>query len=112
MLDKPAVEGLEFVRAWDVGAVSMISLTPLLFSLVFVALWIGVCVGHFGVDVQVATTTAFTVAVFVVTAGMSECLVVIEADLTDGCTRSTCDSAICVLGQSYGEYGRRYGRQV
>ncbi|KAK1061565.1 hypothetical protein LTR74_010956 [Friedmanniomyces endolithicus] len=69
MLDKPAVEGLEFVRAWDVGAVSMISLTPLLFSLVFVALWIGVCVGHFGVDVQVATTTAFTVAVFVVTAG-------------------------------------------
>ncbi|KAK1031552.1 hypothetical protein LTS16_017970 [Friedmanniomyces endolithicus] len=67
--DKPAVEGLEFVRAWDVGAVSMISLTPLLFSLVFVALWIGVCVGHFGVDVQVATTTAFTVAVFVVTAG-------------------------------------------
>ncbi|KAK0250430.1 hypothetical protein LTS09_014434 [Friedmanniomyces endolithicus] len=69
MLNKPSAEGLEFVRAWDVGAVSMISLTPLLFSLVFVALWIGVCVGHFGVDVQVATTTAFTAAVFVVTAG-------------------------------------------
>lgn len=74
MLEDPTGQGvpaygLEFVRAWDSTAVSVISLMPFVFSLAFVAVWIGVSVGTYEVDAQVATQTAFTVAAFIVTAG-------------------------------------------
>ncbi|KAK5121110.1 hypothetical protein LTR85_005594 [Meristemomyces frigidus] len=74
MLEDPTAQGvatygLEFVRAWDSTAISIIALMPFLLSLLFVALWIGICVGKYDVDVQVATQTAFTVAAFIVTAG-------------------------------------------
>jgi hypothetical protein len=38
-------------------------------SLVFAFIWIGVSIGIYHVDAQVAVQTAFTVAAFIVTAG-------------------------------------------
>ena len=69
MLKDPEMTGLEFVRAWDSGAVSIISLMPFVLSLVFAGVWIGVSIGKHNVDPQVATQTALTVAAFIVTAG-------------------------------------------
>ncbi|KAK4543992.1 hypothetical protein LTR36_004766 [Oleoguttula mirabilis] len=74
MLENPSAQGvatfgLELIRAWDSMAISAISLTPFFVSLVFAAVWIGVCVGKYHVDAQVATQTAFTAAAFIVTAG-------------------------------------------
>lgn len=67
----PADEGLEFVRALDRSAISVISMMPFLLSLVFAAVWIGVFVGKYHLDTQVVVQTAFTVAAFIVTAGES-----------------------------------------
>ena len=67
----PATEGVEFVRTWDRNAISVISMMPFLLSLVFAALWVGIFVGKYHVDTQVAVQTAFTVAAFIVTAGKS-----------------------------------------
>jgi hypothetical protein len=64
-----ANHGLEFVRAWDRHKLSIIALLPFFFSVAFAAIWIGVSIGTFGVDAQVAVQTAFTVAGFIVTAG-------------------------------------------
>lgn len=71
MPDDPGTKGLEFVRAWDSAAVSMMSLTPFVLSLIFCGGWMGVSIGKLQVDAQVATQTAFTVATFIVTAGKS-----------------------------------------
>jgi hypothetical protein len=64
------VEGLEFVRTWDSIGVSVISLVPFGLSLAFAGAWIGVSIQQYGVNAQVATQTAFTVAAYIVTAGM------------------------------------------
>jgi hypothetical protein len=61
--------GLDFVRVWDRPRLCIIALLPFIFSVVFAAIWIGVSIGKFGVDAQVAVQTAFTVAGFIVTAG-------------------------------------------
>lgn len=60
-------EGLEFVRVWDSFALSVVVVTPLLGSLVFVAIWVGVFVRR-GHDLQLTMQTAFSVASFMVTA--------------------------------------------
>lgn len=72
MLSDVQTEGLEFVRAWDKNNASIIALIPFVLSLVFAFIWIGVSIGHYRVDAQVAVQTAFTVAAFIVTAGKSK----------------------------------------
>jgi hypothetical protein len=62
--------GIEFIRRWDSAAVSIISLVPFAVSLIFASVWIGVSVGTFQVDAQIAVQTGFTVAGFIVTAGI------------------------------------------
>lgn len=62
-------EGLEFIRAWDGVAVSAISMVPFVLSLAFAGAWIGISMHKYGVNGQVATQTAFTVAAYIVTAG-------------------------------------------
>jgi hypothetical protein len=69
MVANASTEGLEFVRAWDSLAVSLISLIPFGLSLLFAGVWIGVSIRQYGTDAQVATQTAFTVAAYIVTAG-------------------------------------------
>ena len=69
MVTARADHGLEFVRAWDRHKLSIIALLPFVFSVVFAVAWIGVSIGKFGVDAQIAVQTAFTVAGFIVTAG-------------------------------------------
>ena len=64
--------GLDFVRVWDRPKLCMIALVPFVFSVVFAVVWIGVSIGKFKVDAQVAVQTAFTVAGFIVTAGKME----------------------------------------
>lgn len=66
---KADFEGLELIRVWNSVKVSVIAFIPFALSMVFAGLWIGVSVGVYGVDTQVATQTAFTVAAFIVTAG-------------------------------------------
>ncbi|KAF7512971.1 hypothetical protein GJ744_011237 [Endocarpon pusillum] len=61
-------EGLEFVRSWNIVAVSAIVLLPFVLSLIFSGIWIGVSVKK-DTDVQVAVQSAFTVASYIVTAG-------------------------------------------
>ena len=65
----PETEDLEFVRAWDATAISLISMMPFLLSRIFAGTWICFSVHRYGVDAQVATQTAFTVAAYIVTAG-------------------------------------------
>lgn len=69
MMAVRADHGLEFVRAWDRHQLSVIALCPFIISVAFAITWIGVFIGKFGVDAQVAVQTAFTVAGFIVTAG-------------------------------------------
>lgn len=61
-------EGLEFVRSWNIVAISAIVLLPFVLSLVFSGVWIGVFVKR-GTDVQVVVQTAFTGASYIVTTG-------------------------------------------
>jgi len=69
ILEDTKNQGIEFVRAWDAGSISIISLMPFALSLVSIGVWIGVSVGVHQVDPQVATQTAFTIASYIVTAG-------------------------------------------
>jgi hypothetical protein len=69
MMDVRDTYGLEFVRTWDCHKLSIIALLPFFVSVAFDVIWIGVSIGTFGVDAQVAVQTAFTVAAFIVTAG-------------------------------------------
>jgi hypothetical protein len=62
--------GLEFIRTWNIAAISTIVMLPFGFSIAFAAGWIGVYVSK-GTDVQVAVQTAFTVSSYIVTAGKS-----------------------------------------
>ena len=64
--------GLEFVRVWNRPRLCINALVPFVFSVVSAAVWIGVSIGKFKVDAQVAVQTAFTVAGFIVTAGKME----------------------------------------
>ena len=99
--------GLEFVRAWDRHKLSIIALLPFVVSVVFAVVWIGVSIGTFRVDAQVAMQTAFTVAGFIVTAGKASSrqpLLMLECAFTDqtlSC-RCTTHSPICLLGHSVG----------
>ena len=68
LLANPEEEGLEFVRSWNIVAISAIVLLPFVLSLVFGGVWVGVFVKR-GTDVQVAVQTAYTVASYIVTAG-------------------------------------------
>lgn len=61
------IEGVEFVRCWDNGSISIVAVSPLFASLVFVVVWVVVFVRRGG-DLQVTMQTAFTVASFMVTA--------------------------------------------
>jgi hypothetical protein len=61
--------GLEFVRTLDRHKLSIIVLAPFVVSVAFAAIWIGVSIGTFGVDAQVAVQTASTVAGFIVNSG-------------------------------------------
>jgi hypothetical protein len=61
-------EGVEFVRFWDSGSISIVAVSPLFASLVFVVVWVVVFVRR-GSDLQVTMQTAFTVASFMVTTG-------------------------------------------
>jgi hypothetical protein len=72
MLSDVRNEGLGFVRAWDKKNASIIVLIPFVLSLVLAFIWIGVSIGLYHVDAQVAVQTAFTVAAFIVTAGKSK----------------------------------------
>ena len=62
-------EGLAFARTWDAYAVSIISVVPFVLSVIFAGVWIGISIHRYSVDAQVATQTAFTIALFIVTAG-------------------------------------------
>lgn len=61
-------EGLEFRREWDKAAVSMVVMTPITMSLIFVAVWSAYFI-HQGDERQAVVTSAFTVATYVVTVG-------------------------------------------
>jgi len=61
-------EGVEFVRFWDSVLTSVIVVAPLMMSLVFAGVWVGVFVAR-GKDLQATMQTAFIVATFMVTAG-------------------------------------------
>ncbi|TKA60697.1 hypothetical protein B0A55_10814 [Friedmanniomyces simplex] len=50
-------------------ATSLTSLTPCVLSMIFIGVWIGVSVGKYNADVQVATQTAFTGGVLIIFAG-------------------------------------------
>ncbi|KAK4555744.1 hypothetical protein LTR86_006964 [Recurvomyces mirabilis] len=69
ILEDPANIGIEFVRVRDTSAVTAISLSPFVASMLFIAIWMGLFIGKFGGDVQVVTQTAFTGAAYIVTAG-------------------------------------------
>ena len=67
-------EGLEFVRALDRNAISGVITAPPLASLVFVIVWLSIYLrkteeNQGNVDTQVVVTTAFTIAIYLVTAG-------------------------------------------
>lgn len=62
-------EGLEFVRSWNIAAVSTITILPFVLSLVFASVWIGLY-AHRGDGIQVVVTTAVGIASYTVIAGM------------------------------------------
>jgi hypothetical protein len=64
--ESPETEGIEFVRFWDSGSISIVAVSLVFSSLVFVAVWVGVFVRR-GADLQATMQTAFTVASFIVT---------------------------------------------
>ena len=90
-------EGLEFVRTWNIIAISTISLVPFGLSLVFAAVWIAVSVQKHGVNPQVATQTAFTVASYVGTAGKFRCDLCDEWKLKGLGDRRASDSSLCIF---------------
>ncbi|KAK3674101.1 hypothetical protein LTR78_005948 [Recurvomyces mirabilis] len=69
ILQNPDTIGIEFVRVRDTFAVTAISLSPFVASMLFVAIWMGLFIGKFGGDVQLVTQTAFSGAAYIVTAG-------------------------------------------
>lgn len=69
IVSKANCEGLEFVRTWDRTKVSFISVISFFISLVSATVWIGVSIGRFNVEAQLAVQTAFTMASYIVTAG-------------------------------------------
>ena len=78
---KPEEEGIEFIRSWDRLAISAISMIPLVVSLVFAGVWIGLSILKHKVDAQVAVQTGFTVAGFIVTAGKDSSLCLVTETL-------------------------------
>jgi hypothetical protein len=69
-LDLGGEVGLEFVRSLNRSAVTGIILTPAAASLLFAIVWISVWIPK-GKDAQTVVSTAFTIASYLVTAGMS-----------------------------------------
>jgi hypothetical protein len=104
MVAARADHGLEFVRAWDRHKLSIIAMLPFVFSVVFAVAWIGVSIGKFKVDAQVAVQTAFTVAGFIVTAGkvkvQKSCFLLVLLLIRCRSYRCTSHSLIRVLRQS------------
>lgn len=60
--------GLQFVRSWNMFAISALCIAPFILSLIFCAVWIPVFITK-GADAQATVATAFTVASYMVTAG-------------------------------------------
>ena len=70
----PPSSGLEFVRTLDRGALSGVIMAPSLASLAFVIIWLSIYLRKTSenegkVDTQVIVTTAFTIAIYLVTTG-------------------------------------------
>jgi len=69
-----APSGLEFIRTLDRSALSGVIMAPSLASLVFVIIWLSIYLRKTSenegkVDTQVVVTTAFTIAIYLVTTG-------------------------------------------
>ena len=64
-----ANSALEFQRTYDVGVMSTVVAVPPLASLVFGIVWVRVYAYNKGIDLQIAVSTAFVVATYIVTAG-------------------------------------------
>lgn len=62
---------LEFKQTYNLGVISLVMAAPPLGSVIFAAVWISVFRHKEGVDLQVLVASAFTVASYIVTTGMS-----------------------------------------
>ncbi len=60
---------LEFLRMYNVGAISVVVAVPPVASLIFGIVWIRVYANKNGTDLQLVIQTAFTVSSYIVTAG-------------------------------------------
>lgn len=77
---------LEFKQTYDLGIISLVLAVPPLGSVIFAVAWILHFVHKEGVDLQVLVASAFTVASYIVTTGMSSlrCFLSVAIDrLTD-----------------------------
>ena len=60
---------LSFKQSYDITVMSVVIVTPLLASCIFAIVWIRVYVHKKDVDPQALVSTAFTVAIYIVTSG-------------------------------------------
>ena len=60
---------LSFKQSYNITVISVVIMTPLLASCVFASVWIRVNVHKKDVELQALVTTAFTVAIYIVTSG-------------------------------------------
>ena len=60
---------LEFLRIYNVGAISVVVAVPPVVSLIFGIVWIRVYANKNNTDLQIVIQTAFTVSSYIVTAG-------------------------------------------
>ena len=61
---------LNIVRTWDAYIISVIVLLPTGLSVLMSVIWSALAVLKYGADVQTSTQTAFTIASYMVTAGI------------------------------------------
>lgn len=65
----PQTTALSFKQSYNITVMSAVIVTPLLASIVFAIVWIRVHAHKEDVDLQALVTTAFTVAIYIVTSG-------------------------------------------
>lgn len=63
-------KGIEFVRQWNSAGIAVIVMSPFTLSLLFMALWIGLCLRYRPADdFQAIISTASTTGSYIVTVG-------------------------------------------